>query len=290
MSTTKSTRFESFPRCLADRCDWCSHPLLSSFFRCQNCRLVLNSTANKKEYEGNYFLDEYKKQYGRSYFEDKKNIQKQMTWRLKHIVKYLSKNSGVILYQDMTPYKLLEIGSACGFFLELAQKVGFEVLGWEVSSLMGEHANQHGLTTQINDFESLYHDWKKSPFQVHVLVAFYVIEHFERPFLFWKAAAKILHSGGILALSVPSMFGPTFYFNKRDWISQHPSDHFFDYSPASLKKIGKAYSLELLNLYSEGIHPNRFPFGSLPFVRSFYQVFQKKVPFSDTVFAVFKKS
>ena len=290
MSVLTSAQLDNFPQCLADVCDWHPHPRLPDFLHCQHCRLVFNSRAYKKEYEDHYFLKEYKKQYGKSYFEDKQNIQKRMTWRLKHLQKYTQENNRTILCENTTPCKLLEIGSACGFFLELAQEVGFEVLGWEVSSLMGKYANQHGLTTKIDNFESLYYDWKKRPSQVHVVAAFYVIEHLKKPFLFWKAVSEMLHDGGLLALAVPSIFGPTFYFNKCDWRSQHPSDHFVDYSPASLKKIGKTYSLKLLDVYSEGIHPNRFPLGNVSIFQSFYRILQKKVPFSDTVFAIFKKS
>ena len=109
-------------------------------------------------------------------------------------------------------------------------------------------------------------------------------------FFFWEAAHELLHYGGLLALAVPSLFGPSFYFNKKRWILEHPTDHFIDYSPTSLKKIGKAYSFQLLDIYAEGIHPERFPLGKIPILKGVYRAFQRSTAFADTIFVIFRRS
>ena len=185
--------------------------------------------------------------------------------------------------------RLLEVGSACGFFLELVKDLSFTIEGWEISSSMSKAANEQGYFTRRGSFEELYEKWKEKPKKFNVLAAFYVIEHFQNTFLFWEGAKELLVPGGILLISVPSSFGPSYYFHQKAWIQNHPKDHFIDYSPQSLEKVSSFFSLKLLEISAEGIHPERFPLGRLPFLKKIYEFIQKKYAFSDTILAVFKR-
>ena len=308
------------PVCERKVCDWVDYsifpdPQENVFKRCQICRLVFYKKASSQEYESDYFFTEYENQYGKSYLNDKERIQLRMKWRLDLVQKYLSSS-------DQTKPRLLEIGSACGFFLELAQKAGFSSEGWEISNAMAKIANQRNLTTKTGDFSSLYKNWLQNKNEDNecrdgeaiiygapqgtpqtclpahtsthkkfdVLAAFYVIEHFSEPFIFWEAASNLLKPNGLLVLSLPSIAGPSFLFSKSQWASTHPKDHFVDYSPKSLNMISKAYHFKRLCLKAEGIHPERIPMGSLPFFKNVYKMWQRSFAFSDTIFIIFKKN
>ena len=263
------------------------------YVQCSYCKVVVSLNAKSTTYEENYFATEYSSQYGKSYLQDKTNIQKRMKWRLdqleKHTTTKFDLNHGDENRQQQSTEKpqLLEIGSAAGFFLELCNDLGFHATGWEISQQMTNYANSKGWETIQGGFLRLSHNYHKN---FALVAAFYVIEHFHDQYLLWKNITKLLKPGGYLLLSLPSSAGPVFKFNKKSWAQGHPRDHFVDYNPLALKKIGRMFGFSLILAKSEGVHPHRFPLGkSLPF--SFiYRMYQKLKPFSDTLFVILQKN
>ena len=252
------------------------------FKRCPNDGLVYNPQAKVIPYDENYFDWEYRNQYGRSYLEDKENIQQRMRQRLQQ---FLRLREPVSFGES-----LLEIGSASGFFLELAAQAGFSVEGWEISAAAAQTANQGGWFTRTGDFFSLYDDWLRRqapPF--HVIAAFYTVEHFADQASFWSAARRLVNDRGWLLLTLPSTAGPLFHFHYKKWAQTHPIDHFVDYSPGSLKKIAASYGFTLIQASSEGIHPTRFPGGCWPGLKQLWAGLQRWLPFSDTFYGILRK-
>ena len=296
------------PICERGVCQWNyafdqkTTPEGKAFKQCQVCRLIFYQGASPSQYETDYFFSEYQNQYGKSYLEDKAAIQTRMRWRLELIQRHLPSSSKV--KDKIPPPRLLEIGSACGFFLELVQESGFLAEGWEISSSMAKIANEKNLTTQTGDFASLYDTWYKmwsgklekltnnedeDKEKYDVLAGFYVIEHFSEPLLFWEAARNLLKPNGLLVLSLPSASGPLFLFHKHKWMATHPEDHFVDYSLRSLEVIGKTYGFKRLSIQAEGIHPERIPMGKLPVFKNLYRIYQRSFAFSDTLLVIFRR-
>ncbi|MDH4198754.1 MAG: class I SAM-dependent methyltransferase [Spirochaetia bacterium] len=264
-----------------NECVFCDKPLKqwrAHFYQCPACKNIFNAHYQKIVYEDNYFEGEYRKQYGKSYFDDKKNIQSKMRQRLQYLSQYVP---------DFRNKTLLEIGSAAGYFLEIAEKEGMMARGWEISKYMTEYANSCGNRTIQGDFFSLL---KKSSEQYDVVGAFYVIEHFVSQKQVWQAFSKLIKDNGFLILSIPYAFGPGLYFHMNEWIKNHPADHFIDYTRSGIKKICSMFGFKLMSIYPEGIHPERFPRGDIFFLKYFYSKIQTKCAFSDTVFLVFQKS
>ncbi len=73
-------------------------------------------------YSDEYFGEQYKKQYGCSYLEDEQRLRFVARRRLGLLQRYLKPGA-----------KILEIGSAFGFFLDEAKKAGYESRGLELS-------------------------------------------------------------------------------------------------------------------------------------------------------------
>lgn len=263
-------------------CEFCNIPAkheVSGFYKCPRCGNLYNSGYKTTAYEGDYFEDEYKKQYGLSYIDDKKNIQKKMFTRLNHIKKYMNQTEGK---------RLLEIGSAAGFFLEIASDSGFLSQGWEISAYMSEYANKQGNKTTQGNFLDLLDNEKTGNFDL--VCAFYSIEHFQCQKKIWQGLSRLLNKGGLLALTVPSYFGPVYYFQKEQWIKTHPVDHFVDYSPSGIKKVCSLFGFKLLQAFPDAYHPERFIFGRSIIFRKFYTMLQKKLVFSDTIFLILQKT
>lgn len=272
---------------ITEKCLVCESPLKAhklyamGFAICSKCGCIRYLKAQSTRYEEDYFDKEYKEQYGRSYLEDRNNLQQRMRKRLEAIFCHAPKSG-----------RLLEIGSAAGFFLEEAQKAGYEVCGWEISKTMSDYANQNKIPTQNGDFFTLYKSWQKKrqkgiekPYEL--VCAYYVIEHIYEQKSFWEALARLVVPGGVLALAMPSSFGPMMKFHPLEWAKTHPKDHFLDYSPQSLSRVGQLYGFKTLFYQAEGVHPERFPFGR--FFSFLVKKWQQKTGFSDTFFAILTK-
>lgn len=266
---------------MTSSCTFCSDILVTrqNFARCPSCGLIYNELARTVIYEEDYFNKEYKEQYGKSYFDDKENLQKRMKLRLASICKYT----------PLPNKRVLEIGSAAGFFLELCEKNNMQAQGWEVSKAMSEYANKNGASTKCGDFftlSSTHIEERQEPYDL--VCAYYVLEHLEDQKVMWQNLSSIIKPGGFLSLALPSSYGPMFYFQFDTWAHNHPQDHFVDYSPYSLRRIGELFGLDLVYAGIEATHPRRF---LLPSQFDSILAFTQQITcFSDTLFAILQKN
>ncbi len=250
------------------------------YFKCGRCKLIFYTKALRSTYEENYFGKEYKKQYGKEYLDDKKNISKKMESRMHALRKFLP---------DFRGKRLLEMGSAAGFFLEIAQKSGFYPEGWEISKKMSKFANKNGIFTRTGDFHELFHEWKKKSQPFDIIAAFYFVEHISDPFLIWNIFDQMIHPKGFLLITLPSYFGPMYFFHRKKWLEEHPKDHFVDYSVKSLTKISKKFGFRLVYKTPDSLHPERFPLNYIGSLNLLYRIIQKKLAFSDTLYIILMK-
>jgi len=264
---------------ICEFCDLETREFQKGFSVCPKCRNIYNKNYKTIIYEDNYFESEYKKQYGKSYIDDKIAIQNKMRFRLNKI-----KSNVTALHGK----KLLEAGSAAGFFLEIASAAGCIATGWEVSSYMAEYANRNGNKTIQGNFLDML-DMEKNN-QYDIISAFYVIEHFREQKKIWSGFSRLLRNNGLLLLAIPSYYGPAFYFQREGWLKNHPVDHFIDYSPAGLKKVCSMFGFKLVNIFPEGVHPERFFLGNIALLKHVYIGIQKIFKFSDTIFVLLKKT
>ena len=158
-----------------------------SFFlvRCLNCGLMYRNPQFDKEStralyrDPNYFESKYKGGVERSYIESKKDYFREAKKTIKKIKKYKEKG------------KLLEIGCAGGYFLKVAKKMGYKVVGVEISEEMSDYArNSLGLKVITGVFEEI--DFDKEKFDV--IYGAHVLEHIPDPLDFLNKISKILRS------------------------------------------------------------------------------------------------
>lgn len=247
-----------------------------SFFLCSNCSLVFNETHTPLVYNDSYFLDDYKKQYGKTYVDDFKNIYSISSSRLKKIISV----SGL---KNLKQLSLLDIGSAAGFFLKCARDNGFgAVEGVEISDYASSYCKKEfGINVYNKSFLEINFIQKYD-----VITAWYFIEHV---YDFKGILIKIydmLEDGGIFAFSIPSYYGPLFRFNPDRWISTHPVDHRIDLSPEGAIKILKEIGYEKVVVRGSGFHPERVLNKNNVLFRPFsffYRIFTMITGFSDTI-------
>ncbi|MEX1257617.1 MAG: class I SAM-dependent methyltransferase [Gemmatimonadota bacterium] len=202
----------------------------SDLLRCGNCGFVTAentpSPADLRElYSGQYFRGgEYA-----DYLRDRVAIQKNLGRRLRTVRKYVKAGF------------LVEVGSAYGFFLDLARR-HFEVLGFELS---GEAAAYARDTLQV---PTRTRDFAEGPWEgprPDVIVMRDVIEHLVRPDAFIERASRILAPGGVLCLTTGDIGSANARLRGARWRMIHPPTHLRYFSVDSLSRLLARYSFEI---------------------------------------------
>lgn len=242
-------------------------------FFCKSCKCVFNDEHKTLSYDTDYFTSEYLKQYGKTYEDDFRQIYASAELRLKRIAKLAGASSGSIL----------DIGCALGFFLKAARDFGYSRCeGVEISLYASEYCkDKFGFKVRREPFEEIY-----DAGIFDVVTAWYFLEHCREPV---KAVNKIYASlkiGGVIALAVPSAYGPMFRRNIQLWIRTRPKDHRIDFTPSSLRRLLLAAGFCSIKIYGAGFHPERLINKSSVWFKPFsliYYAFSKLTAYSDTI-------
>jgi SAM-dependent methyltransferase len=258
------------------------YPGIEHLCRCRQCGAAFNREYRPREYHKSYFVDEYRSQYGKTYEEDAAAIKALSRNRLDRIFRLLGPQ------RERQSLRLLDIGSAMGFFLSEASEAGIGVVeGLEVSGYAAAYCRKRlKLSVRNSTFENA-----RLTQRYDVITAWYFIEHCPDPGDAVRKIHGLLTKGGIFAMATPSLFGPLYMCDRRAWIESHPSDHRVDFSPRSIRRILAGAGFSGISVRAAGVHPERVlrrdsvfygPFSGL------YTGFSKIARFSDTmeVFAV----
>jgi len=218
-----------------------------SLMQCTECNdlFIFDFKGKAKNYDDReYFLSEYKSRYGKTYIEDRSNIVELAERRMKTIEKLRKFERG----------KLLDIGCALGFFLEVARNHGWKVTGVEISSFAADWA-RNNLSLDVITGSFLDYDFEPESFDVVTL--FFVAEHFQNVEKLIEHVSKVLKKGGLIVLSIPNRGGISYLFNREGYIDGHPCDHYFDTSVRNLVRFLKGYGFQKKKIVVTGIHPER---------------------------------
>lgn len=228
-----------------------------SYFRCRSCGLVYLerfSSDRDKPYKESYFVDEYRKQYGKSYLEDWPALSAFARSRLERIEETAEKGLG-----RRTGLSVLDVGCAYGPFLDAARERGQEPYGLDVSPEAARYVRQElGIPAASGDFlDPSVAATFGGPFDV--LTMWYVVEHFADLDRALRNAASLVRPGGVLALSTPSGEGVSARFDREGFFERSPEDHFTVWEPSRARGILKAYGFRVEQIRITGHHPERFP-------------------------------
>lgn len=166
--------------------------------------------------------------------------------------------------------KFLDVGCSTGFLLLMAQRLGFEVYGVDVSEKALRLAREKfGLrVNRAGDLSELPEDFR-GPYQV--ITALEVLEHLPDPFGFLREIWKLLDHQGLLILSCPPFYKfenlARGYQKFKWWGTDYPPNHLTRWKPwtlhHALKQAGFAeiyFSTEpfLPGTLLEGVRPLPF--------------------------------
>lgn len=238
------------PVCSSKKIKLILNQLEKQIFHCGDCKSKFLNTAREKDpseiYQNAYFNEEYRKQYGKTYLEDRDNILKLAARRLETISN--------LIKGEIKNKTILDAGCAYGFFLEKARSFSLNPTGIEIEKNAVKYI-KNKLKIRIINGNFLDHHFNE---KYDVITFWYVLEHFPDPEVVINKILKILKPGGLLCLAVPGGNSPFYRFNKKEWLRFYPEDHFFYYSEKGINILLKRKGFKLLRTRPAGFHPERY--------------------------------
>ncbi|MBI3634356.1 MAG: class I SAM-dependent methyltransferase [Candidatus Yonathbacteria bacterium] len=151
---------------------------------------------------------------------------------------------------------LLDVGAATGFFVDIAQKMGWNACGLEISEYAAEIAQEKGLDVVWGTLR----DGMFQEMSFNAITLWDVLEHFQNPNREIRACSKLLGVNGILALSTPDSSSWYARIMGKRWHLLVPPEHLHYFTQKSVKiflernnfdceeiiKIGKTFTLEYI--------------------------------------------
>jgi len=215
------------------------HPYLDILLKCPTCGFVTahqgGATAIGQLYEGEYvtgaeYLD---------YLADEPLFRRTFHRRLNEIL-------------DRKPGgRLLEIGAAYGFFLDLARR-HFDAIGFELNQEAARHGRDHfGVDIRTEDFLRI--DRRRIGDSFDVTVMWDVIEHLERPDLFLARVAELSHAGALVYLTTGDIGSLVARLRGRKWRLIHPPSHLHYFDRNTIARLLDRHGFRVIQIRTAGV-------------------------------------
>lgn len=191
-------------------------------FRCSGCGL--GYTWNLKSQKVNYHRDQ-------SYIKEEKLFSNIFLRRVK-LIDSLKSEPGIII----------EVGSSAGTLLKLLKGRGWKVFGVEPSKEAAEFAQNQGIETVRDKFETA----KLAVESADVIIINHTLEHLPDPSKVLDKAFKILKDDGILIIDLPNFDSLSAKLLKCRWPYLLPSEHRWHFTLKSLSKLLDQYHFQVI--------------------------------------------
>jgi 2-polyprenyl-3-methyl-5-hydroxy-6-metoxy-1,4-benzoquinol methylase/spore coat polysaccharide biosynthesis predicted glycosyltransferase SpsG len=223
-----------------------------SYRECPECGTValLRAAPRGMSYGADYFIEEYRKQYGRTYAEDMPKLRSLAALRL-----------GVIeaLAGGVSGKRVLDVGCAYGAFLLEARERGATCHGLDPSVDAVDRARESGIDARQGSFPEADVKALFREASFDVISLWYVIEHFRDLAAALAACRVLLAPGGLLALSTPNGEGISGRSARSAFLRASPADHETILSPESARRVLSKAGFRVARVRITGHHPERFP-------------------------------
>lgn len=232
---------------------------LSTISRCRSCGMLYTSyqAGKTSTYDRDYFFDEYRSQYGRTYLDDFEHIRAHGAARMDTISRIQSRILPALADHEK---RILDIGCAYGPFLTAAKDAGWDAVGTDICGEAVDWVNTHLDIPAIHAaFPVLPPDAFPDMRPFSAVTLWYVIEHFEDLEPVFARIRQLLIPGGILAFSTPSGTGISARASRNSFYRSSPEDHYTIMEPARIRRQLERYGFRVIRIRSTGHHPERFP-------------------------------
>ena len=213
-----------------------NNKIYANLSQCKICKHIYSNTKLDKIqikhiYDDNYFFGN---QYY-NYLEDKNIIEKNANLRLKKIL--LNK-------KNLKELKLLEIGSAYGFFLNYVNSLFKKVKGFEINQKAANYAHKYFKLDVSNEY-FLEHNFYDEKFDIFCL--WDVIEHLQNPAEYLKKFNNISNNHSLIAITTGDIKSFNARFNKEKWRLIQPPEHLHYFSKDTITRLLNDNGFEIIH-------------------------------------------
>ena len=220
-----------------------------NIYRCKGSRIIFIHPLPTTEQTESVYGQEYfcGADHGFGYTDydaDKEPMRGCFTKYLRYIERYQVPGNGK---------SILDVGASTGFFLSIAQGMGWEASGVEVAPYASQTARDRGFAVQTGTLEES--DFPVESFDV--VTGWDVFEHMLDPAGFLDKAHELLKPGGLIALNTPTCDSVWARVWRRKWNAILPPEHIYLFGKRSLQhlleqhgftvvhtgKVGKKFSI-----------------------------------------------
>lgn len=192
--------------------------------RCEGCGLVstaLDHPISRSELEASYDREYFMGKVYKDYFQERHVRRRLFERKFELIKKYLPETG-----------RLLDVGAAAGFFLEVARRHGFEVHGVEISEAAATYAIQ---TLNLDVFVGELGEAKFPDESFDVITMWDVLEHLSRPVASLEIANRLLKQSGVLIIETINTSCVNARIMGKRWPLYWPPLHLFYFSLETLR-------------------------------------------------------
>lgn len=214
-------------------------------YRCNSCSFVevfpkLPPSENVKLYNKEYFCSKDAKNCGYAdYLNEKGNYLKTFRKRLKFLKE-------IKHFDDKI--KILEIGCAYGFFLDVCEEIGFKDLyGIDISDAGLEYARSHLkyskiLSAQVEEIDENNFDY---------VFMWDVLEHLYDPEKALQKCNKLLNESGYLIMKMPNVSSLVARILGKRWWSYKMQEHISYFNPKTIRILIESAKFKLVKITSK---------------------------------------
>lgn len=145
--------------------------------------------------------------------------------------------------------RLVEIGSAAGYFINHARGRNWEVLGIEPAKVIADWSQRY---LQLNVFNGFFEDAPVEKSSCDAFVAIEVLEHVRDPKAFVGWINQRLKPRGLVFLTTPNVYSAEYYPPQPRTGILCPMDHLNLFSTDTLKRLLEQQGFEVLAIELDG--------------------------------------
>lgn len=198
--------------------------------RCQGCALVytlprLTGEQIAAMYQTAYWQSQEAKDFGYTDYLNDKDLYLN-TYRMRR---------AVITSRKPTPGRVLDVGSAAGYFLSTMKEIGWECHGIELSRYMADKS------VEMFGLDSVYAGTildRDLPERQYDVVTFWdVIEHLEDPIPHLRRARELLKDDGLLIVETQNVESRFARLMGKSWQHYKMAEHLYHFAPKTVSTL-----------------------------------------------------
>lgn len=201
--------------------------------KCGNCNLIYLEDYSKDRsyiYNDDYYV------FAKSEEKSEPLIAESKKETFRHLLGLLLK------YTDPKGKKLLDLGTAKGYLLDVAAEMGFDCYGLDICKYTSEKAAER-FPAKI--FTGTVEEAGYGDSQFDVITVTDLIEHIRDPVSFFGEVNRIIKPGGLLLFTVPNTDSFTRKILGKNWFN-YKYEHVTYWNKRAVKFVAEKYNFEIL--------------------------------------------